>query len=231
MKNVAKIHRGFMTLSLLILLSSLLLILLLFDDGDLSLHSGLVTQRQRYVTENKILQQQFHQQKSTICSTLDLKLPDNVSKATFSLGTLKNQQEMNHFLWCQRQALFKLAPTKNINERQFSQFIAQEFKPLFRERFIQNTDYFPKGRDNHLFWFESNQNHWEIKGNINGIVIAEGDLTISGKGKISGAVITQGALLAENSVSITYSKARVADLFKSYSRWQPVEKTWYDFSP
>lgn len=53
-----------------------------------------------------------------------------------------------------------------------------------------NSNLLKKNQDS-LYWFNENQNEWEIKGNINAVIIAEGDLTITGKGKISGTVITQ----------------------------------------
>ena len=43
-----------------------------------------------------------------------------------------------------------------------------------------------------LYWFSDSQAEVEINGTVSAVLIAEGDLKLTGKGRISGAVITSG---------------------------------------
>ena len=43
---------------------------------------------------------------------------------------------------------------------------------------------------------------------MSGILLAEGDLTLIGKGRISGAVIAGGSLKLEEGVTVAYGKSR-----------------------
>ncbi|MCK3657589.1 hypothetical protein A4G18_02375 [Pasteurellaceae bacterium Pebbles2] len=230
MKNSAKIHRGFITISLLILLSSLLFVVLLFDEDTFSLHHNIIAQRQDYVAQHFALQSRTKQlmQQNQACDHLELSAAGNVATTAISTEINNTHQQ---FIWCERQALFKQAPKKNINEGQFVVFIAPEFLPLFQTQLIQNLAFQPKDKQNYVFWFTPTQNEWQLAGNINGIVVAEGDLLIKGKGKISGAVISKGKISTEDNVTISYRKATVTELTQAFSRWQQVEKTWYDYLP
>ncbi|WP_386698408.1 DUF2572 family protein [Lonepinella sp. MS14436] len=228
MKKSMKMHRGFVTISLLILLSSLLLIVLLFDDDSFRLHSTIAIQRQRYIQQHISLQKQFQQQQSDLCKNLDLSLTGNFATASI---TSPNSDEHQQFIWCQRQVLFKKSPSKNLNEGQFDDFVDKQAFALFQAKAIQNVNYFPTDKGNYLFWFDQANTEWQINGNLNGIVIATGDLHISGKGKITGSVITQGTFSKEDNVTLTYKKTVVTEIVQSYSQWQNVEKTWYDFIP
>ncbi|WP_439236664.1 DUF2572 family protein [Lonepinella koalarum] len=228
MKKLPKIHRAFVTISLLILLTSVLLIILLFNDDSLRLHSSIANQRQQYVRQHIDLQKQFQQQQFNLCQNLDLSLVGNFTTASM---TSSDSEEHQHFIWCQRQALFKKSPTKNLNEEQFDNFIDKDAFVLFQARAIQNVNYFPSDNGNNLFWFDQAQTEWNINGNLSGIVIATGNLHIAGKGKITGSVITQGAFSKDDTVTLSYKKAVVTELVQSYSRWQKGEKTWHDFIP
>ncbi|WP_439328453.1 DUF2572 family protein [Lonepinella sp. BR2357] len=228
MKNVAKMHCGFATISLLILLSSLLLVVLWFDDESFRLHSSIAMQRQRYVQQDRRLQQQFQQQQDSLCETLDLSLAGNMASIAIMA---ENSEEHQQFIWCQRQALFKKAPTKNLNEGQLMEFIDPAAFTLFKGKAIQSTQYFSSDNANNLFWFDQAHTEWQINSNINAVVIATGDLHIVGKGKIIGSVITQGTLSKDDAVTLTYKKTVVTDVVQRFSQWQHVEKTWYDFIP
>ncbi|WP_439242291.1 DUF2572 family protein [Lonepinella sp. BR2474] len=228
MQKLAKKHRGFVTMSLLILLSSLLLVALWFDDEYFRLHSSMAMQRHRYVQQHSRLQQQFQQQQGHLCDTLALSVAGNMASVAV---TSENSEEHQQFIWCQRQALFKKSPTKNLNEGQFEKFVDPSAFTLFQANAIQNLKAFPSDKSNALFWFDQANTEWELSSNINGVVIATGALHIVGKGKITGAVITQGAFSKADSVTLTYKKAVVTDIVQGFSQWQQVEKTWYDFIP
>ena len=78
------------------------------------------------------------------------------------------------------------------------------------------------------YWITQNQ--LEIKGNVSGILLAEGGLTLTGKGRISGAVIAGGSLKLEEGVTVAYGKAVVTKLVQEYSQWRLVDKSWSDLS-
>ena len=50
---------------------------------------------------------------------------------------------------------------------------------------------------------------------VSGILLAEGDLSLTGKGRISGAVITGGSLKLEGVVTVAYGKAVVTNSYKN----------------
>ena len=80
-----------------------------------------------------------------------------------------------------------------------------------------------------MYWITQNQ--LEIKGNVSGhFCSAEGDLTLTGKGRISGAVITGGSLKLGEGVTVAYGKAVVTKLVQEYSQWRLVDKSWSDLS-
>ena len=49
------------------------------------------------------------------------------------------------------------------------------------------------------------------------MIVAEGDLNITGKGRISGAVITRGKLPKEADIQLAYRRATVATVTQTYS--------------
>ena len=79
-----------------------------------------------------------------------------------------------------------------------------------------------------VYWITQSQ--LEIKGNVSGILLAEENLTLTGKGRISGAVITGGSLKLEGDVTVAYGKAVVTKLVQEYSQWRLVDKSWSDLS-
>ncbi|MGQ0285644.1 DUF2572 family protein [Pasteurellaceae bacterium 22721_9_1] len=228
MKNIAKNHRGFVTITLLIALSSLLFLILLFNEEYLNIHRSMVEQRRYFVEQNDLLLMEFEQRKLAACENLALDNSHNVSIVSINDG---HELGIQHFLWCKRQALFKQAPKKILNESELNHFIDMELVSLFQGRFSSGDKEIPTSQNYHVVWFNKEQNHWHLDAQINAIVIAEGDLSVTGKGKISGAIITQGNFSKQDSLTISYKKSVVTKLVQDYSRWQYVEKTWHDFIP
>lgn len=220
-------QRGITTLTLLILLSSLLTVLMLLNDDILHSHSALVSQRALYVEQNFQLQQLSQTQKDSVCSGLSVQ-----SDETTHLLRIDNNQRqdgLRHFIGCQRLALFKNAPKVGRNDGLFDHFIATEYLPLFQAHFSQPPSILPKDRGDYFYWFDATQTEWELTGNIYAVVVAEGDLTIRGKGRISGAVITKGRLYKSDDVQIAYRRITVANAVRNYSRWKRAENSWNDF--
>lgn len=221
-------YRGVMTLALLILLSSILLIFMMFDDAELRLHSTLASQRQIYVSHNMNLQQLSQRQKITACAEVPLNSTATVAQISFERPQFADSNR--HYIWCQRQALFKQSPKKGINEGKFSEMINEESVSLFRGKF-ESPHNLAQDKSDYLYWLDKNQTDWIIEGDIYGVIIAEGDLHLSGKGRIRGAVISGGTISTDETVSIAYRKATVTNLVQLYSQWQRAEKTWHDFIP
>ncbi|TCP89766.1 uncharacterized protein DUF2572 [Cricetibacter osteomyelitidis] len=218
---------GIMTLTLLIMLSSLLCLLLLFDDDNLRLHNTIVSQRQRYVADSQSLQQQSRDNPQYTCQQIPLQQTGNVYLVTLNSG--RDESGLQQFFYCERRALFKRSPTKKTYEKQFDVYIDREKIAQFTPHFVTPQD----GKQSiatQLYWFKEAEAKWEINSNVNGVIVAEGNLTVTGKGKISGTVILGGTLTLEN-VTLSYSKAKVTTIIQQFSEWQLAEKSWYDFKP
>ncbi|PVX32384.1 uncharacterized protein DUF2572 [Pasteurella langaaensis DSM 22999] len=224
-----KLYRGVMTLTLLMLLSSTLLIFMLFDDDMLRLHSALTAHRQHYVEQSSALQEISQQAKRNACAAVPLEISENVYRVEFQLENFPDDNQ--HYLWCERKALFKKAPKKGNLAQEFHNYINNSHISLFRSQL--NAPNFAKSADKNaeFYWFDSSQTEWNINGNITAVIVAEGNLQIKGKGKIMGTVITAGQLLPEQDIAIVYNKNVVNQVVQQYSQWQRAEKSWYDFNP
>ncbi|MDO4430526.1 MAG: DUF2572 family protein [Lonepinella koalarum] len=221
-----KYHKGIMTLTLLILISSILLISMLFSDDVIGLHSAIASQRRQYLERDLTLQKVSQDNLETICSNVELDFKGSAVKIPIEARRLNDS--ITHYLWCKRYALFLQAPKVGVNQGAFTHFIDQQNLTKFAPHFQLPPPVLPKDKANYLYWFDKTQTEWQLNGNLHAVVVAEGDLYISGKGKISGAVITQGNLTKDNGITLAYRKATVTDIVQRYSRWERGEKSWYD---
>ena len=98
----------------------------------------------------------------------------------------------------------------------------------FQPHFVKVDTTLTAQKTPQVYWITQSQ--LEIKGNVSGILLAEGDLSLTGKGRISGAVITGGSLKLEGDVTVAYGKAVVTKLVQEYSQWRLVDKSWSDLS-
>ncbi|MFY1026351.1 DUF2572 family protein [Actinobacillus seminis] len=222
-------YKGVMTLTLLLLFSAALVLFMLFDDEQLRLYQGINAQRQLFVQQSLALQNISRQQKESLCAQLSLDNDLNTQQIVFERGVQADR--LSQYMWCGRQRLFKQAPKKGISAGEYAQLIQSESLPHFKTELTLPPAVLPKKLSDTLYWFDATQTEWELKGNVRGIVVAEGDLHISGKGKISGALITGGKLTLAESVTVSYRKSTVTKLVRRYSRWRLEEKSWYDFKP
>lgn len=223
------IQKGVVTLTLLMLLSSVLLILLFFDGDLISLHSSIVSQRKIYLEQSLILQRQSISQKEKLCENQPLN--NNLKSLKIEFESRRKIDRTSQFVWCERKYLFKKRPKKATYEAGLSQYINLELLDLFQHKLHSPPAILPRDKANYLYWVEEKSAELEIQGNINAVVIAEGDLKLTGKGKISGTVITGGKLSIEPAVKIVYRSKTIIDLIRSYSYWQFAENSWYDFQP
>ena len=219
-------HKGIITLTILIFISGLLTVILLLDDSHLSFFRAQQNQRKYYVERTLQLQKITEEKKQTAC----LDLPYNNESVKQTSITLDGATDaIQYFLWCERMSLFKKSPTRGDNQGALKDFIHIEKLTDFRPRFssppkILNANKIPK-----LYWFSNSQAEVEINGIVSAVLIAEGDLKLTGKGRISGAVITNGNLTLDG-VTLAYGKPVVTTLVQQYSQWQLAEKGWSDFN-
>ncbi len=167
------------------------------------------------------------EKKQTAC--LDLPLNNDESVKQISIALEGAADAIQYFLWCERMSLFKKSPKKGDNQGALKDFVTGEKLAYFRPHFsspprILNANKMPK-----LYWFSDSQAEVEINGTVSAILIAEGDLKLTGKGRISGAVITSGNLTLDG-VTLAYGKKTVVALVQQYSQWQLAEKSWSDFN-
>lgn len=197
------IQKGIITLTILIFISGLLTAFLLLDDNHLSFFRAQQNQRKHYVERTLQLQKMTATKKQTAC--LDLPLNNNESVKQISIALEGAADAIQYFLWCERMSLFKKSPKKGDNQGALKDFVSGEKLAYFRPHFssppkILNADKMPK-----LYWFSDSQAEVEINGTVSAVLIAEGDLKLTGKGRISGAVITSGNLTLDG-VTLAYGE-------------------------
>lgn len=221
-----KARKGIVTATILIFISGLLVVILLFDESTLHFFLARQMQRKHYVERTLTLQKMTSIEKQNVCKNLPL---DNSEKARQISITLDGANDaIQYSLWCRRVAIFKKTPTKGVNQGLFDHFIRMENLSEFRPHFLQPANPLVTNKMPQIYWFDQHQTTWEINGKVQGIVIAEGDLTLRGNGRISGTVITAGTLTLEG-VTVAYGKKVIEPLVRQYSKWQLAEKSWSDF--
>ena len=219
--------KGIVTLTALILLSGLLALILLFDEQIFAFFRSQMSQRKYYVEQSLALQKISQlQQQTHICQNLPLNGAEKVKQVFFESNGAEDK--VAYSVWCKRAELFKKSPTKGINENMLRDFISSEKQTDFQPHFVKVDTTLTAQKTPQVYWMTQNQ--LEVKGNVSGILLAEGDLTLTGKGRISGAVITGGLLKLEENVTVAYGKAVVTKLVQEYSQWRLVDKSWSDLS-
>ena len=218
--------KGMVTLAALILLSGLLALILLFDEQIFAFFRAQMSQRKYYVEQSLPLQKTSQQQQMHICQNLPLSGVEKVKQIFFESSGVEDK--VAYSVWCKRAALFKKSPTKGINENMLRDFISSEKQADFQPHFVKVESVLTVQKTPQVYWITQSQ--LEIKGNVSGILLAEGDLSLTGKGRISGAVITGGSLKLEGVVTVAYGKAVVTKLVQEYSQWRLVDKSWSDLS-
>ena len=217
--------KGMVTLTALILLSGFLALILLFDEQIFAFFRSQMSQRKYYVEQGLALQK-ISQQQTHICQNLPLNGAEKVKQVFFESSGAEDK--VAYSVWCKRAELFKKSPTKGINENRLRDFISSEKQADFQPHFVKVDTTLTAQKTPQVYWITQNQ--LEIKGNVSGILLAEGDLTLTGKGRISGAVITGGSLKLEEGATVAYGKAVVTKLVQEYSQWRLVDKSWSDLS-
>ena len=218
--------KGIVTLTALILLSGLLALILLFDEQIFAFFRSQMSQRKYYVEQSLPLQKISLQQQTHICQNLPLNGAEKVKQVFFE--STGEEDKVSYSVWCKRAELFKKSPTKGINENMLQDFISSEKQADFQPHFVKVDTTLTAQKTLQVYWITQNQ--LEIKGNVSGILLAEGDLSLTGKGRISGAVITGGSLKLAGDVTVAYGKAVVTKLAQEYSQWRLVDKSWSDLS-
>ena len=221
------IQKGIITLTILVFISGLLTVILLLDDSHLSFFRAQQNQRKHYVERTLQLQNMTEEKKQTAC--LDLPLNNNESVKQISITLEGTSDAIQYFLWCERISLFKKSPTRGDNQGALKDFIHIEKLTNFRPRFSSPPKMLNANKTPKLYWFSDSQAEVEINGTVSAVLIAEGDLKLTGKGRISGTVLTNGNLTLDG-VTLAYGKSVVTTLVQQYSQWQLAEKSWSDFN-
>ena len=221
---------GFASLSILILLSSILLLLLLVNDDLLHTHLATHIQRQQYAQQDLALQFKTYQQFEKLCENVPLFTHSKVEKIVISHHSPQDKSnkfdEISHYLACKRIQLFKMQPKQNLKEKEFNDYIEQENLVDFKVE--SGPPNLWETKEPKLYWYSMNNAQVQLNGNFDGILIAEGNLTISGTGTIKGAIITGREFNKADQVRLAYNAKIVEKLYQQYSYWQAIKGTWYD---
>ncbi|TDQ59886.1 uncharacterized protein DUF2572 [Mesocricetibacter intestinalis] len=220
---VNMLRRGVVNISILVFLIAFLLLMQRFTDEGISLHQGIIAQRQNYMQQQHWLLEQSMGGRHSVCKNIPTTYAANTYVVVFRSS--HPEAKLKQFLICRRHRLFQRLPTKGINEGGFPLFVHLESLPFFRSQLEDAASLY----ENKLYWFSGSDNQWELNGNIYALVVAEGNLTLRGKGKISGAVITGGKLQRSEGIQITYHAGTIAGAEQGYRLWRLAEKSWHDF--
>lgn len=221
------IQRGIATLAILVILSSVLFALMLFEDDLLRLYSNKAGQRLHYIKEHLQLQQLSKEKAKAFCENLPLDQEGNIYRLRFR--TEEKENAITHYTLCHRLALFHTLPKRGINQGDLSKFIHTNYIAEFAALFSKKQVEILTEKSPHFYWFSKQQTECYLTSNFNGVIVAEGDLYLRGKGKVTGAIITAGKLTLDDTIDVSYRKASVAYWGQKLSRWKLAEKSWNDF--
>lgn len=217
-----RLHKGIMTVTVLLLLSSVLLLTMLLNTDILYFYSSLSSQKLQYVKMSLDAQQKSLKEQVNACQRLPLSSSDHLVK----LPIHSTYPEFSHYIWCRHIHLFKNMPNKPNHSREFDQIIDSKMSNFFRAKINLNNQDMPY----HFYWFEKSEQVWELSKDINGVIIAAGNLSIRGKGNINGTVITAGRLELDSNIKLNYQEEAVKYWYDNLSYWQKEENSWYDFN-
>ncbi|MGC7560319.1 DUF2572 family protein [Pasteurella sp. PK-2025] len=225
----APLQRGMMSLTLCMILATLLMGFLLFDDELLHLYTRQAGYQKQFVQQTRLLQQKVNMQGQSACEHLPLTLKGNVHRLTFALSDPSG--ELRHYLWCHRVSLFHKAPKRGLNPKGLTEYIDLTKLAQFSPLFSTPATAYQGDKTERFYWFSAPQHRLELTGNLNAVIIAEGELVLEGKGKITGAIIAAGNIEQKEGVIVSYRKATVDYWLTTLSRWQQAEQSWHDFIP
>ncbi|OOS07588.1 hypothetical protein B0188_00485 [[Haemophilus] felis] len=217
-----RLHKGIMTVTVLLLLSSVLLLTMLLNADILYFYSSLSSQRLQYVKMSLDAQQKSLKEHANACQRLSLSSGEHLVK--FPIRS--NYSEFSHYIWCRHIHLFKKMPNKPSYTGEFNQIIDSKMSNFFRAKINLNNQDTPY----YFYWFEQSEQVWELSKDINGVIIATGNLSIRGKGNINGTIITAGRLELDNNIKLNYQEDAVKYWYDNLSYWQEEENSWYDFN-
>lgn len=216
------VKKGIATLSLLVFISSLLMITMLFHQEILHFYLAMNVQKQHYFKNDLTLIEMSRTQASQTCEQLPVDYPSGIYHLVFK--NTEKSDRTSHFSWCERISLFRNVPNKSRNEGNFSVYFSPSFISLFADKLKQ----FDKNQHS-LYWFSTPMKEWDIAGNIQAVIVSEGDLIIRGQGEIRGAVITKGKLIISDEIKLIYNKNVINEVVEHYRFWRLAKRSWNDF--
>ena len=95
-----RLHRGMMTMSLLLLLSAFLLLTMLFNDDLLRLYSAIAGQRNLYVEQQVKLLSLSQSTQRERCEQVPIDENGDVFLVQFSLEGTPFPDGIRHHIWC-----------------------------------------------------------------------------------------------------------------------------------
>lgn len=221
-----KVSKGIITVSLVLMISFSLFFTILFYDEMLSSYQNIFEVRKNYIISRNNLTRNYQESYPFLCQH-PKKWEFSKPKREFYYDEIvdKNDSVIKQYVLCQKISLFKISPTKNI-QYDINEFINKESYKDFEEKIFLSEQERVK-----LYWFDKKENVFELNKNINAVIIAEGDLSIVGNGKIKGAIIIDGKLELGNGIQLSYGSSAVKSIYENYKKWKMVENSWFDYYP
>lgn len=217
--------KGMASLWALLLLSSVLWLFLLLDAELLALQRANLGERVRYLQQREpLLARSVLPNADQLCrQTAETQAESDSFRLTFA-DLADNEQQ--HHLLCRNMSLFKYLPQQALASK-IGDFLNTETKQwAFLTLPLSAEDY----RHGGVLWLAENS-EWQLQQDFYGVVIAEGDLSLSGDGTLFGAVIHNGKVRLARQDQIVFRPHLLEKIAAEHQQWLYQQGSWHDFNP
>ena len=217
--------RGIVSLSVLIILAAWLTLALLFAEDNLAYLRQQSALRSDYMDSFWELQHKSADTKSDPC--LGIGSENELTQRIEIVGNARYSDAPLHYIWCERKALFKKPITKKGHIGELKQFVTVTQLLAEPAAFVNAPLYLEPTATPQIYWFPRNKGYTRLNGEVYGIILAEQDFELSGKGTFRGSIITGGALQVNAQAAYAYHAKTVKAL--SYGAWHRLAQSWIDY--
>ncbi len=252
-----KLYRGTITLSFLFTIVVLVIIAFWANQNLLTNYAKMQVAHQKsqkinwrllqQSTDFKMIQKQCQQLKDT---------DNNIFQKTFSefagMTGNKNLEKLEYGVFCRFHSLLNDVPKKNILQQQWHYVNEKLLSPLQIMPVSQPLQ-LTSNQQIKVYYLNKPNNKIIVQGTVYALVLAKGNLDITGKGTLRGMIITQGKIYAlkynnkgdwvedtqacqgnvtshcTEKIRLIYDKS-VQTLIKNLGIWRWQKGSWYDFN-
>lgn len=220
--------KGMTSLWALLLLSSVLWLFLLLDTELLALQRANFGERLRYLQQREpLLARSVLANADQFCrQTAETQAERDSFRLTFADVADDKQQTQQHYLLCRKMSLFKQLPQQGLVSKIDDFLNAEVTQWKFLTLPLSAEDY----RRGGVLWLAEN-GEWQLQQDFYGVVISEGDLSLSGDSTLFGAVIHNGKVRLARQDQIVFQPHLLEKIAAEYQQWHYQQGSWHDFNP